>query len=144
MNDDFGSILEPDPVVFLFEAPGWTYLMILLGISVVGIGLRWAYVYHKNTYRRMALDHLQKLTDIGQINLILKSLALRSFERHEVAELYGERWIEFLMSKLKNHTFSPKELNDTIAKIWDVKAVTSQELNRFKLFSSFWIKHYHV
>ena len=91
----------------------------------------------------MALDHLQKLTDIGQINLILKSLALRSFERNKVAGLHGERWIEFLLSKLKNHTFSSKELTETTAKIWDTRAITSEELNQFKMFSYFWIKHYY-
>ena len=142
--DDYGSILEPDPVIFSFGAPGWTYVVILGVILGVGLGLGWVYVYYKNTYRRKAINQLQKLTDLGQINVILKSLAIQSFERHEVAELYGERWIEFLLSKLKNHKFSCKELTGTIEKIWDVQTVTSQELNHFKRFSSFWVKHYHV
>jgi len=144
MNDDFGSLLEPDPVVFSFEAPGWTYLIILVMMLTMGIGFAWRYLYNKNTYRRKAINQIQKLTDLGQVNVLLKSLALRSFERHEVAELYGEPWIEFLLSKLKNHTFSSKELTNTIDKIWDVQTVTSQELDHFKLFSSFWVKYYHV
>lgn len=144
MREEFGTILEPDPVAFTFDAPGWTYLMFLLVIILVGIGLRWIYMYRRHAYRRKAIDQLGKLNDIGQVNVVLKSLVIRSFQRDEVAGLHGAPWVEFLLSRLKNHSFSEKALRETATKIWNPQSITPAEFENFKQFSSYWIKHYHV
>jgi hypothetical protein len=144
MNDEFGAILEPAPVAFSFDAPGWDYLVLLIASALLLIIIRGVYFYHKNAYRREAIKQIARLSSLGQINFILKSLALRSFGREEVASLYGEDWMKFLLSKLKKHSFSQSDLTESTFQIWQSNESSIEETERFKNFSTYWIKNYHV
>ena len=52
MNDQFGNIIEPDPVAFSFAAPGWAMLVIAMVVIMIITVAVWLYRYHKNEYRR--------------------------------------------------------------------------------------------
>jgi hypothetical protein len=110
MNDtiqiaELEGLIAPDPVGFWPPAPAWYLLgVVLLGCLVAGIivGLL---RYRRSKYRREALRRLHSLMqgsaqpvagDLRKLNILLKSVALRSYARQDVAGLEGEAWTHFL------------------------------------------------
>ncbi len=118
-NPDIGQLIEPQPVAFSFDAPGW-YILMAMGFLMFGVvmAVRWA-SYKKNKYRREAISQVndcakdEKLS-INQVNKILKQVAIHTFGREKVAALYGQEWVAFLNLKTKKVCFE-KELADFIA-----------------------------
>jgi len=109
MNIDLGPLYEPDAVRFSFETPGWYLMGGLLLLFTFLFFLKWLKRYQKNKYRREALktiasieQNLQNLNESNQFNdilILLKLVAIKAFGRQEVAQLYGNEWLEFLESK---------------------------------------------
>ncbi|SNR64807.1 protein of unknown function [Lutibacter agarilyticus] len=112
--NNIGPILEPDPVLFTFETKGWLVLGILVFISILIIALKYYKSYKKNLYRRNALKKLKAIQSensknhlkINQLNILLKQVAITTFGREKVANMYGEDWLLFLESTSKNTKFS--------------------------------------
>ena len=109
MNIDLGPLYEPNAVRFSFETPGWYLLGGFLLLFAVLFFLKWLKRYQKNKYRREALktiarieQNLQNPNESNQFNdilILLKLVAIKAFGRQEVAQLYGNEWLEFLESK---------------------------------------------
>lgn len=99
-------------------APGW-WLLLLAGLIVVATLAYWMRRrYRCNSYRRRALLQLQSLhTDylakpdaslyLGQINALLKSVALLAYPRAAVAAQHGGGWRTFLNRSLPNDAQLP-------------------------------------
>jgi len=103
-----GQLIEPDPVPYSFNTPGWHAVLILLLIIFVVITFIQYRKYRKNAYRREALQKLEQIENSGHsvvyaINLLLKTMAIQLFGRKTVANLHGPSWFFFLASKLKKH-----------------------------------------
>jgi hypothetical protein len=116
MNDqaaDIGELIEPAPVGFSFDAPGWYGLGIALVITLIIVAL-FAWRRHvRNRYRRSALKYMvelegsfkdQQLT--YEVNMLMKRIALRFCEREQVAALRGKEWITFLNTSGRSELFS--------------------------------------
>lgn len=116
MNIDLGPLYEPDAVRFSFETPGWYVLGIFLLLVATFLFFSWLKRYRKNAYRREALKALieieqnsQNQNEANQLNdalVLLKLVAMETFGRQLVAQLYGNDWLEFLESKGKDTPFT--------------------------------------
>ncbi len=148
-TDDLGTILEPDPLVFTFETVGWKYLGILL--LAIGVLLLVTYLrqYQKNKYKREAIkkvNHINGQTvssqqKLNQVNVILKQVAIISFGRVQVANLYGDEWFSFLDSKHKTKGFA--KYADTFKNaLYSDKEVDEPTLEAISVITKKWINHH--
>lgn len=107
-HNDYGDLIEPSPVPFRFDTPGWYVLgglLLLLLITIVALLVRH---YRCNRYRRNALRWLDTalppLTPHQQwreADRVLKYLAMQVYGQATVASLQGEAWMQFLNQCLR-------------------------------------------
>jgi len=148
-NNAIGQLIEPKPVGYSFNTPGWYLvlgLLILVAIVVVIVQYR---KYLKNAYRRKALKQIEyivqtkKETVVFEINQLLKTMAISLFGREKVASLYGEEWFRFLNTSMKvQMDINSQEITKAIYN-------TEYQLNdtdKTKLveFASIWVQKHSV
>lgn len=108
--DMLAPVAEPPAVSMMPQTVGWAVIasvVILLGAWAVRriIKQRTA-----NTYRRIALRHLENMQDDpAQIAVLLRRTALAAYPRNRVAGLSGDDWLTFLDRTSENSGF----LSDT-------------------------------
>lgn len=144
-----GGILEPDPVPFSFETIGWKILGGILLLVLLIISYKRFKLYQKNRYRRQAIAKIQKITaeksqsgqKIRHFNIVLKQVAIEAFGRVPVAELYGNEWLMFLDSKVRNSSFTDFGNSFTDAMYSD-KEIEEKQLNAIYKLTKTWI-HEH-
>lgn len=126
---EIGTLYEPDPVLFSFEAPGWQVVgSVLLLIAITGT-LHLLRRYRRRAYRRMCIRKLTALPQHGdadwlyQVNRILKVVAMQTYGRTEVAALSGADWVDFLRNKGLEG-----EMAEPLSRHYDLKAKLSQEV----------------
>jgi hypothetical protein len=94
-------------------APGWWLLLALALICLATVVYFLVRRYRARAYRRRALAQLQQLqqayqgdgdasTYIGRANALLKTVALISYPRRQVAASNGEEWLAFLNGSMKS------------------------------------------
>jgi hypothetical protein len=145
---DPGRLIEPDPVRFSFDAPGWYVLAVILIISFVIFFIRWMKRYRKNAYRRAALRRIAELTSastasteiiLNELMILLKRVALQTYGRQKVASLSGEEWFSYLESKGKNTPFVEFEEPVTAA-IYEGEKLENKTIDELVQLSKKWIK----
>ena len=98
---------EPELIGWWPLAPGWWLLLALLALALAGLGWYLLRRYRANAYRRQGLRQLAVIFSdyeasrdtqrcLQEVNALLKSVALRSYTRREVASATGMPWVEFL------------------------------------------------
>jgi hypothetical protein len=143
------DILEPEPLPFTFETLGWKILGVLLLIIAVVLFYKWFKNFRKNKYRREAIKKIQLIetensnnqSKINHVNIILKQVAMASFGREQVAQLYGNEWFSFLDSKSKKSDFTKYSKNITDA-IYNSTAIDDNTLRTIYKLTKAWI-HEH-
>lgn len=148
---DLGPILEPAPIKFSFDTPGWYFLGFLILLILLFTTVRWIKQYRANVYRREAIKSLDQLSlnssDHGSgsqlidLLIILKRVALQTYGRKEVAALYGKPWLLFLESKARNTSFSKFQLIIAKATYEDIP-IDIKDLNELKNLSKKWIRNH--
>ena len=146
---DLEPLLEPDPLPFSFQTPGWYFLAGALFLFVFFIFIKWVRNYVKNAYRREALKNLsvieaefKKQKDILCLNdvlILLKLVAIKSYGRQTVAELYGDKWLLFLEEK-GNGTPFRKYANTISAMAFNSGEIDKDELVNIIGLTKKWIK----
>ena len=146
---ELGPILEPDPISFSFDTPGWYILGTLLLLIIFLLSLRWVKQYRNNAYRRAAIIEINQInssnsslesgSQLSQLLVILKMTAIKSYGRKIVATLDGKTWLMFLESKAKNTAFSQFEVMITNS-IYKNIAPDAKELDELKNLSKKWIQ----
>lgn len=148
-DQDLGPILEPDPVKFSFDTPGWYAVGILVLLICYYLTFRLIKRYRQNAYRRQALKELTQINpsnsnnqlnlQLSELLVILKMVALKAYGRKNVATLYGKPWLLFLESKAKNTPFSKYEgiISRTI---YENAKPDIKELSELKNLSKKWIQ----
>lgn len=136
--ESIGDILEPDPLPFTFETVGWKFLAVLLFIVFIVVLYKQVKLYVKNSYRRVAIkkialiknDNSKSHNQINNLNIVLKQVAIATYGRENVAELYGNDWFLFLDSKSKKSNFvkNEKYFTDAIYKNKDVDSTILKEI----------------
>lgn len=114
----------PEAIGWWPPAPGW-WLVLLAVIVLVAVAIYLLYKRHRsNAYRRIALLQLKTLHAqyllqqdagryLGQLNSLLKSVALLAYPRHLVAAQHGESWRAFLNSALLPGEQLPPAFSDS-------------------------------
>lgn len=144
-----GDILEPDPLPFTFETIGWKVLAVVVIVITVIAFFKWLKLYQKNKYRRESIKKMQFIKSqnaqsqykINQLNIILKQVAIVTFGRTEVAELYGDEWYSFLDSKYKKSEFVNYSSNFNDA-IYNNKEVDESTLQSIYIITKTWINEH--
>ena len=106
----------PDAIGFWPPALGWW----LLTASIIALLIATIVLYkhrRKNAYRRLAVQQVNKLFIgypqqqqnhqlIGQLNCLLKAVALQSYTTEKVSRLTQKQWLDFLDNSANMQTFS--------------------------------------
>ncbi|WP_121665528.1 DUF4381 domain-containing protein [Mesonia aquimarina] len=133
------KLYEPEPVAFTFETIGWKVLAVVLCIILVCTSFILIKKYIKNAYRRRALKKLEEITSIVDALIILKKVAIQTFDRNKVGNLYGAQWLEFLDQTGKKVNFSSLK-KDIETAIYTNDEVDSNVRAAIILNSKKWIK----
>ncbi len=115
----------PEPLPWWPPAPGWWLLAGLLLIALGWVAWQGWRHYRHNHYRRAARRSLQAILarhaehgdparTLGELNTLLKAVALYAGQRAEVASLSGERWRSYLNDGLAQAR-SPLRFPEAIA-----------------------------
>ncbi|MGL1889472.1 MAG: DUF4381 domain-containing protein [Reichenbachiella sp.] len=140
---EFGPIIEPQPIEFSLDAPGWSFVLLgVMLLTLISVAVL-AYRYYVNGYRRGAIKKIGEESSIARVNVILKSIALKSFARDEVSSLYGDKWIEFLTGQLKHFDLDKVEICEALNSSYDANE-SPDSIAVYKSFATLWIKKYHV
>ncbi len=149
MTIDLGPLYEPDALRFSFETPGWYLLGCVLSLLAVLLFFEWLKRYRKNAYRREALRNLRIIEDksheqkdvlcLNDVLLLLKWVAIKAFGRQQVAQLYGNDWLEFLESKGRNTPFTHYKQH-IVNTLYDSITVDMKEKKELMELSKKWIK----
>jgi len=111
------DIHVPETIDTWPPAPGW-WLLAVLAIAAIGAAAWWLYRrWRGNRYRREALAELESLRRdfeesgdthdfLERFSALLKRVALTHYPRESVANLTGERWVEFLDRTIGTSEFS--------------------------------------
>jgi len=85
------------------EAPGWWPMapgLVFLLVLVLWLALCFTVAYYQKykaaAYRRAGVSLLDGVKTVRELSVLLKRVALVSFERESVASLYGKEWVAFL------------------------------------------------
>ncbi len=109
---DSATLIEPSPIQFSFNTPGWYFIGIALIIILLFLCVRWIIVYRRNAYRRDAVKELNTTKNIdGLVHIleIIKLVAITTYGRDTVANLSGKDWFKFLNSSSKKRSFTKVE-----------------------------------
>jgi cbb3-type cytochrome oxidase subunit 3 len=147
-------------VPFEMVTIGW-YLafgmcLLIFIVFVVFLFRRWL----KKKYRREAnkilisdirplvLSPNQRQKGLGQLSGLLKQVAMKSYSREKVSELYGEPWIEFLNSTCRSVDFYKLQSVNLIDSQYQpnekLAHIERSELEKLIRFSQKWIGGHSV
>ncbi|MFT6895619.1 MAG: hypothetical protein ACJA13_000016 [Paraglaciecola sp.] len=95
----------PDAIGFWPLAYGWWLLLMVIVLGVAWGIILWRKKHHLGLAKRQALLLLSDINETqqtwpGQLNTLLKRLAMVYFPKHQVASLHGKDWQSFLVSQL--------------------------------------------
>lgn len=143
---DLGPLQEPDPVAFHFDTIGWKILFACLVIFLGVLLFRQLRAYRQRAYRRDALRTLNGFqlgsqtaqAIILNASVLLKTVAIKSYGRTNVASLYGKEWLEFLDSKLSQKEFANKQALFQQA-VYTQHSISDEELRDFLQSTKKWI-----
>lgn len=146
-DNDYGHLIEPSPVPFQFETPGWYVLGGLLLLLLIITAALLVRHYRRNRYRRNALRWLDTRLPVltprqqwREADGVLKYLAMQVYGNTKVAPLQGEAWMQFLNQCL--HRQQPFSAEDGTA----LQAVLYRDADAppaaFITKTKYWILHH--
>ncbi len=150
-----GQVIEPPPVPFTFEAPGWYVaggVAIILLLACAVLIVRHSY---KNRYRRIAVKRLlqqqsefvsqQRFSDLAYAaNMLMKQICIRLYSRDACADLRGKEWLKFLNKTSGRNIFEAGD-DKILTSLYLVEdGIGEQEAKDFVSSTIEWIKkHKH-
>jgi hypothetical protein len=113
----------PEAIGWWPPAPGWWAVLAAIVLLVLVAAHLARRRYLGNAYRRLALRQLESAQQaylehgdasryLAQINTLLKSVALLSYPRSEIAASHGAQWRAFLNSSLPEGLQLQREFDD--------------------------------
>jgi hypothetical protein len=128
-------------------APGWWLLLVIVLATLGMVAFYLLRRYRRNAYRRVALARLQSLHAVydaqpnandylTQLNMLLKSVALRAYPREQVAATHGSHWRAFLNQGMPSALHFPTGF-DTAAYQKDCPDI---DLAQLQLSAQHWIR----
>jgi len=150
--NSLARLIEPDPIAYSFNTPGWYFLFVLLTLFLLLFAAFQYWKYKKNAYRRAAQKQIEMLLQqnhknfVYEVNFLLKKMAIRHFGRKKVASLYGEEWINFLHSTTPSQSISSTRLfpDFTNALYNSSFQLSKAQKNEFTEFALLWVTKHDV
>jgi len=150
--NSIGQLIEPDPIRYSFNTPGWYVVLGLFFLIAIIIGIFQYRKYKKNAYRREAVRKIESIAQqkseklVYEINSLLKSIAIQLFGRKKVAALFGTEWFGFLQSKLKTKPVLTEQNFEEFTKAMYTKDVQIKEdtVKELVEFAINWVKNHKV
>lgn len=114
MNDNIGTLIEPQPVQFTWGAPGWYVLAGLLLVVIVAVIVMIVRHYRRNRYRSEALAWLvsreKEMSQHPEVvvydaTMLMKRIVISRYGR-EHASVREREWIGLLNDTCKGQLFS--------------------------------------
>lgn len=150
-------MLPPAPGLWPL-APGWYLLAAFVLLVLAVFSYRYIQARKANTYRREALDELaalQTMLDshedeiaLRTLPVLIKATALQAYERHEVASLYGEKWLEFLNTSLPAKQFTRQDgellMQLSFSPVTVVSVIKRDQLKHLFASAGYWIKNHRA
>ena len=102
---DLHGVVEPGPVAYVPQTPGWFVLVALLLAAVAYGAWQWRNHRQSNAYRRAALREVDRIEQrlhagdqsaLAELAALPRRVALHVWERTEITPLDGDAWLEFL------------------------------------------------
>lgn len=150
----YGNIIEPSPVAFSLDAPGWYFLFAVIGASLIVWLLLTLRNYRRNKYKREALVWLDTLESkwiedeaalLYHSHILLKRLALRAANRADSAALTGSKWIDFLNSSCKKIEFNGADSILIQDLVYNSESISNREtLEAHMKKIRYWISHHRL
>ncbi len=146
------TLIEPDQILFSFDAPGWIVLFYASSAIILILLIYWLYKYYKNKYRRNAIALLKNLQNDAQqtaqqkvsfTHQLLKQICLSHYNRQELASLTGDEWLNFLNSKTRTPLFEQENFEKAQEGLFR-KDIPMDVVETFISQSTNWIKKHVV
>ena len=141
---DSMRLMEPEPVPFSMDTPGWQILGIITALLLLYIAFKYYRHYKANAYRRAAIIKVSqaknKANPIKEVMFILKQTALSTYPRDKVAALEGDAWLAFLDAALKEGSFINYKAAITAAVYQEETETVAIDLDAFLKLSINWIQ----
>ncbi len=140
---EIGSLYEPEPVLFSFEAPGWQVVGVLALIVLITGAALLIRRHRRRAYRRLAVAQLASIPtgDAAwsyHVNRLLKMVAIKTYGRTQVAPLAGAAWADFLLS-----TGMRGEAADPLANHYDVSSnLEESQISELTQAAKTWIRRH--
>ena len=152
----FQEFSAPETIHWFPLATGWYFVA-----ALVALFLSWKLFvalkrYIANAYRRSALSQLEKIdTDfdagnlshkqyLQQLRQLLKATTLAVYQRHEVASLSGQQWVQFLNQRTDSIYFEKDVLGLMEHTTYQQQCETDADsLKRFSQCVGQWLAHHH-
>jgi hypothetical protein len=139
----------PEIIGWWPPAPGWWVLLVTVILVSILIACLARRRYIRNAYRRQALRQLERAQQafqengdashyLGQINMLLKSVALIAYPRGEVASTHGGHWREFLNRSLPQ----AMQLQSTFDNAAYQKSCPDLDVDQVHRAAQLWIKQH--
>ncbi len=158
MNDTIpalGQFMEPAPVRFSPEAPGWYTLGILFFLVLLGIAFLIWNSYRKNRYRKLAIRRLDQeekkleekkdyISMVYVANMLVKQISINLDKREEVASLRGKKWLDYLNKTCSSVSFSESDEAILNAIYGTDKIPDAQHIFSFMNKIKTWIRKHHI
>ncbi len=146
--------MEPTPVGFTFDAPGWYTVGLLLALAVITAVILWIRHYYHNRYRRLAIrliEENEKIAIAGgeysklvyNANMIAKQICIRLYGRKETAPLKDAPWIIFLNRSSGGNIFSSADAQIIRDVYYPMVHTGKQQALHFTEKIKQWIKKHH-
>ncbi len=115
---DFSEIVYPQNVSWIPQTLGWKCLGVLISVLLVYYLSHKMRKHYQNRYRREGIARLKAVREgaksqdlIGELNQVLKLVAMAAYPRTEVASLSGQAWTQFLNQQCAVSVFSTQQEN---------------------------------
>ena len=148
-QSDLGSLIEPDPIRFSFDSPGWYILGGIILMLTCFLLIKIFKNYQKNAYRREAIEKLRQIENgsreganyitLNHVFALLKNVAFEAYGRTEVAGMHGSQWLTFLESKAANVSFNKYE-EDIYRAVYKEEKVSETVVDDLLFQSKKWIQ----
>lgn len=112
----FNEIVHPQDISWIPQTPGWKglgFILLVLALYYLSRKLR---SYYQDRYRREGSSRLKRalLTGdsqilVGEINQVLKLVAMVAYPRDTVASLSGQAWSRFLNHQCEVPIFTEQQ-----------------------------------
>ena len=142
---------QPDPIGWWPLAPGWWLVITIALLCLAGLVYVLVKRYRANAYRRQGLAQLQALQQqylaqpdasqyVAQTNALLKSVALRSYPRREIAASNGQQWLTFLNDGINGAEQFPSDFVNAAYS----KACPDMDMQQMHRAARAWIRRHEV